>query len=367
VKKKGLSKRLAGVCLVLLLTVSMIAVGCPPPVVDPEVPLPWPGYPNPEFEWRMQAFAAAGHPLVVNSQDFFIDAVDDLSGGRLIIHSHGAGEIVPAMGVRAAVTDRVIEMGKWWSTFDEGLDPVHMIFGTVPFGLRHEDWLAWYLRGGGKELKAELYGALNIHIPVVFVEAAGTALQMIQPWATLEDLKGKSVRVLGLQARVLERLGIVVTPLPGGEIYAALEVGLIDGAEWAGPILNEGWGFHEPAPYMQAPGWHEPALFTMFIVNKDAWAELPEDLKRIVEIAGLATYAHYQQFTFYENARALEKQIAAGAQMIRLSDEDLALLEATTMEVLEELAAKSAFFAKVWQSQRDFMELMAPMKAFDDF
>ncbi len=190
---------------------------------------------------------------------------------------------------------------------------------------------------------------------------------MIQPWATLEDLKGRSVRVVGLQAKIFERLGIGVTPLPGGEIYMALEVGLIDGAEWAGPILNEAFGFHEPAPYMQAPGWHEPALFTIFIVNKDAWAELPDDLRRIVEIAGLATYAHYKQFTFYGNARALERQIAAGARLIRLPDEDLALLQATAMEVLKEYAAECAFFARVLQSQLDFMELMAPMRAFDDF
>jgi TRAP-type mannitol/chloroaromatic compound transport system substrate-binding protein len=173
--------------------------------------------------------------------------------------------------------------------------------------------------------------------------------------------------VVGLQAAIFKRLGIGVTGIPGGEIYPALEVGLIDGAEWAGPILNEALGFHEPAPYMLTPGWHEPALFTMFIVNKDAWAELPDDLKRIVEIAGLATYTHYRQFTFYENARALQRQIAAGGRLIRLPDEDLALLEATAMEILEEHAAKSAFFARVLQSQRDFMELMAPMKAFDDF
>ncbi|MCL0103692.1 TRAP transporter substrate-binding protein DctP [Dehalococcoidia bacterium] len=332
--------------------------------VEPDVPAP---EPLPTFEWRMQAFWPAGHPAMVNSQDFFIDAVYDLSGGRLIIHSYGAGEIVPAMEIRSVVSDRIIEMGTWWSIFDAGLDPAFKLFGAVPFGLRHEDWLTWYLRGGGKELMAELYEPLNIHIAGVFVEAGGTALQMIQPWATLEDLKGRSMRVVGLHAEIFERLGIGVTPLPGGEIYTALEAGLIDGAEWAGPMSNEAAGFHEPAPYMQAPGWHEPAVFTIFIVNKDAWAELPDDLKRVVEIAGLATYAHYEQFTFYENARALERQLAAGAQLIRLSDEDLALLQATAMEVLEEYAAECAFFVRVLQSQLDFMELMAPMKAFDDF
>ncbi|MCL0029759.1 hypothetical protein M1N19_02175 [Dehalococcoidia bacterium] len=105
--------------------------------VKPDAPEPLPMF-------DMQAFAPARHPLVVNSEDFFIDAVYDLSGGRLIIHSYGAGEIVPAMEIRSVVSDRIIEMGTWWSIFDAGLDPAFKLFGAVPFGLRHEDWLTWY-------------------------------------------------------------------------------------------------------------------------------------------------------------------------------------------------------------------------------
>jgi TRAP-type mannitol/chloroaromatic compound transport system substrate-binding protein len=365
-KMKRLSMRGLAVCLGLLLVVSMVVVGCPPPPPDDEVPPPPP--PVAPIRWRMQAFAPKVNPLVINSQEFFVEVVEKLSGGRLIIESYGAGEIVPAMGVRPAVTAGVIEMGKWWSGFDAGLDPVHMLFGTaVPFGLRHEDLLAWYLRGGGKELKAELYAPLNITIPVVFVEAAGPALHMIEPWDTLEELKGKTMRVLGLQAEVFKRLGIGTSGIPGGEIYAALAAGLIHGAEWAGPILNEAFGFHEPAPYMLTPGWHEPALLTMFIVNDAAWRALPADLQYIVKMAGYATYTHYRQFTFYENALSLQKQLAEGGVLIRLPEADMKLLEDTTMKVLEEFAARDAFFAEVLKSQRDFMKFMEPMRGLDDF
>ena len=123
-KMKRLSMRGLAVCLGLLLVVSMVVVGCPPPPPDDEVPPPPP--PVAPIRWRMQAFAPKVNPLVINSQEFFVEVVEKLSGGRLIIESYGAGEIVPAMGVRPAVTAGVIEMGKWWSGFDAGLDPVHM-------------------------------------------------------------------------------------------------------------------------------------------------------------------------------------------------------------------------------------------------
>ncbi|MBT9159145.1 MAG: TRAP transporter substrate-binding protein [Dehalococcoidia bacterium] len=363
-KAKGLSRKLFGCSLVLLLAVSLVAAACPAPVA-PVAPAP---EPEPEvFEWRMQAFISAGHPLVVNSQDFFVDTVRELSGGRLIIHSHGAGEIVGAMETRDAVTKGIIEMGKWWSTFDMGVGPAAAILGTMPFGTRHEDYLAWYLRGGGKELMAEFYDPLNVKVVAVFVEAAGPALHMREPWGTLEELKGRKMRAVGLQAAIFARLGIGVVPMPGGEIYAAMEVGILDGAEWAGPILNKALGFHEPGPYMLSPGWHEPALFTLLIVNKDAWAKLPDDLKHIMEVAALATFAHYEQFTRHDNALALRDMLAAGAQIIRLSDEDLATLRATAMEVMEEHAAKSDLFRRVMESQLRYSEFMNPMREFDDF
>ncbi len=361
-KQKGLSKRLFGICLVLLLAVSLVAAGCPAPV-DPVVEPP----PEPEvFEWRMQAFISAGHPLVVNSQDFFVETVRRLSGGRLIIHSHGAGEIVGAMGTRDAVSKGIIQMGKWWPTFDMGVDPVAAILGSMPFGIGQEDYLAWWLRGGGKELMAEFYAPLNVYPVVMFVEAAGTALHMREPWSTLEELRGRKFRVVGLQAKIFDRLGIGVVPLPGGEIYTAMELGLIDGAEWAGPMLNKALGFHEPGPYMLSPGWHEPALLTLLIVNKDAWQALPDDLKYIVEVAALATYTHYRQFTLHANALALNDMLAAGASIITLSDADLEILRATAMEIMQEYAAACPFYRRVLKSQLDYLEFREPFKRFDE-
>jgi len=47
-------------------------------------------------------------------------------------------------------------------------------------------------------------------------------------------------------------------PYPGSEIYAALETGVIDAAEWAGPYDDMQLGLHKTARYYYSPGWHEP-------------------------------------------------------------------------------------------------------------
>jgi TRAP-type mannitol/chloroaromatic compound transport system substrate-binding protein len=368
VKEKGLSRRFIGGWLVLFLAVILVAVGCPPPrLVEPPVELP-PVEPEPVvFEWRMQTFAPARHPLMVNSQDFFAQLVAKLSDGRLIIHSYGAGEIVAAQETRAAVTERTIEMGMWWPGLDLDVHPVAAILGTMPFGIGQEDYLAWWMRGGGKELMAEFYAPLNVYPVGVFVEAGGPVLHMVEPWSTLEELKGRTFAVAGLQAKIFELLGIGTVLVPGDEICRAMEIGLIDGAKWGSPIMNKELGIHEVGPYMLLPAWHEPALLGLFIVNKDAWAELPDDLKYIVEVAALATYTHYRHFTLHQNAHALNYMLAAGARIITLPEDDLAILRATAMKILQEYAAKSEFFARVLKSMLDYLEFRAPFKEFAQF
>ena len=53
---------------------------------------------------------------------------------------------------------------------------------------------------------------------------------------------------------MLAKLGLVTQQLAGGDIYAALEKGTIDAAEWVGPYDDEKLGFYKVAPYYYYPG-----------------------------------------------------------------------------------------------------------------
>ena len=58
----------------------------------------------------------------------------------------------------------------------------------------------------------------------------------------------------------MDRLGVTVQQIPGGEIYPALERGAIDAAEWVGPYDDEKLGFNQVAntTTTQAGGNQEP-------------------------------------------------------------------------------------------------------------
>ena len=80
-----------------------------------------------------------------------------------------------------------------------------------------------------------------------------------KPIRTLADFKGVMLRTGVLQTIwVLEQLGAKPMRIPGGEIYMALKMGTIDGAEFSVPSTDWGIKFQETTKYWVTPaGWHQ--------------------------------------------------------------------------------------------------------------
>ena len=88
--------------------------------------------------------------------------------------------------------------------------------------------------------------------------------------------------------------------LAGGEIYQALEKGVIDAGEFCSPSIDWGMGFQEVTEYWATPGWHQPASLLGLMINKKAWEELGPELQEILKIAAMANFTW--SFTFFEYA-----------------------------------------------------------------
>ena len=116
----------------------------------------------------------------------------------------------------------------------------------------------WLHYGGGMELWRELYAQFNL-VPF----AAGNSGVQMAGWFnkeinSIEDLQGLKMRIPGIGGEVLSRAGGVPVVLPGGEIFTALQTGVIDATEWVGPYNDLAFSLHTAAKYYYYPGWHEP-------------------------------------------------------------------------------------------------------------
>ena len=96
---------------------------------------------------------------------------------------------------------------------------------------------------------------------------------------------GLKMRIPGLGGRVMDRLGVAVQQIAGGEIYQALQTGAIDAAEWVGPTTTSTSGSPKWRKFYYYPGWWEPGPTLEVQINKGEYDKLPELYKQAIQAA----------------------------------------------------------------------------------
>ena len=307
------------------------------------------------YRWKLVTTWPKNYPGLGTSPERFAEMVRLMSNGRMDIRVYGANEIVPAFEVFDAVSRGSAEMGHGAAYYWKGKHPAAPFFTAVPFGFTAQEMNGWLQYGGGQELWDELYAGFNLK-PFA---AGNTGVQM-PGWYNKEinsvaDLAGLKIRMPGLGGEVIRRAGAVPVQLPGGELFTALESGVIDAAEWVGPYNDLTFGFHRIARFYYYPGWHEPGPTLELIINKAMWDELPEDLQAIIRAAAaFANQTMLDEYTARNNAALVELQDKHKVQLRRLPDDVLARLKQESDAVLEELVAGNEFAGRVYQSFRTF-------------
>ena len=312
-------------------------------------------------EWKLVTAWPKNYPGLGTGANRFAERVTAMSGGRLTIKVHGAGELVPAMGVFDAVRDGSAEMGHSASYYWKGKHPATPFFTAVPFGLTAQELNSWVNFGGGQELWDELYGEFGLKpLP------CGNSGTQMAGWFrkeinSLEDIKGLKIRAPGLAGEVMQRIGATPVQMPGGEVFTSMQTGALDAADWVGPYNDLTFGLHKVAKYYYYPGWQEPGAMLELMINKEKWDALPEDLQAIVKSAAEAENQHiYDEFTA-RNAEALKQLVDEhGVELRRLPDEVLQALEKTSQEAVEDLVAGNDQARRIYESYRDFRDSVMP-------
>ena len=124
------------------------------------------------------------------------------------------------------------------------------------------------------------------------------------------DLKGLKLRIGGLGGHVLSRVGVVPQQLGAGDLYAALEKGVIDAAEFVGPYDDEKLGLYKIAKYYYYPGWWEGSATVALFINQKAMNALPPDYRAALTVA-CAEANHWMTAKYdIENPPALRRLVA---------------------------------------------------------
>jgi TRAP-type mannitol/chloroaromatic compound transport system substrate-binding protein len=307
-----------------------------------------------QVSWKMASTFAATIPIIGDSGPIFSQKLLDASGGRIDIRFFDPGKLVPALEVFDSVSKGAIDAA--WSSagYWIGKIPATPMFAAVPFGPDTAEYLAWMFQGGGLQLWQEIYAKHNLWVtPCVIIppEASGW---FRQPITSLDQFRGMKIRFFGLGGKAVQKLGASVQLLAGGDIYPALERGVLDATEFSMPSIDEKYGFQQIAKHYYMPGWHQQASLVELIINLDRWNSLSKMDQTLIELTCKETLIRGMTLGEVQQGPALARIKEQGVTIHTWPPEFLAAFRKAVDEVMAEEARNDAEFARVYESYRDF-------------
>ena len=292
----------------------------------------------------------------------YVKRVNEMAGGRLKIQYLISGAVVKAFQVQDAVHKGVLDAGHQVSVYWYGKSKVASLFGTGPvFGQNANQGLAWIYYGGGLELYHELLAELGLNTVGFFCMPMPT-----QPlgWfkkeiKTAADMDGLKYRTVGLAADLMQKMGVKVTQLPGGEIVPALERGVIEAFEFNNPTSDRSFGAQDVSKVYMLGSYHQAAEFFEILFNKDKFEALADEHKAILRYAAeAASSANYWRGQDQYSKDLLWLRDEAGVKLYRTPKEVMEAQLKAWDEILPDLE-QDPFFAKVVKSQKEFAKRVA--------
>ena len=218
----------------------------------------------------------------------FAKKVNDMTGGDLKIEVLPAGAVVPAFQLLDAVSKGVLDGGHGVLVYHYGKQTALALWGSGPgYGMDANMLLSWHKYGGGKELLEKIFTSIGAN--VVSFPYGPMPTQPLgwykKPITKAEDMQGLKFRTVGISIDVFTGMGAAVNALPGGEIVAAMDRGLLDAAEFNNATSDRILGFADVSKICMLQSYHQNAEQFEISFNKTKFDALPAKMKAIIENA----------------------------------------------------------------------------------
>jgi TRAP-type mannitol/chloroaromatic compound transport system substrate-binding protein len=284
--------------------------------------------------------------------------VNDMTGGELKIEVLPAGAVVPAFQLLDAVSKGVLDGGHGVLVYHYGKQTALALWGSGPgYAMDANMLLAWHKYGGGKELLNKLYTSIGAN--VVSFPYGPMPTQPLgwykKPITKADDFKGLKFRTVGISIDVFQGLGAAVNALPGGEIVAAMDRGLLDAAEFNNASSDRALGFADVSKVCMLQSYHQNAEQFEITFNKTKYDGLPDKLKAIIANAVEAASQDMQWKAIDRYSQDyIELQTKDNVKFYKTPDSVLKRQLEVFDEVAKKKAAENPLFKEIIESQLAF-------------
>jgi len=309
--------------------------------------------------WRIQTSWPAGVGLATFKS--WCNSIKEKTGGELEFKPFGAKDVVGDFELFDAVKNGVLDAMNSFTLYWAGKLPSAAFLSSYTLGLRFpHEWDVFFYSMGGLKAAREIFAKQGMHY-VGRIHHGPNIIHSKVPIRSIDDFKDLKLRVPGgMIAETFAAAGAKTTLLPGGEVFAALEKGTIDAADYTGPAVNWDLGFQQVTKYisMGPPGLmsiYQPVDLMDLVVNQAVWNRLSAKLKRFVEDEVEVYSAVHHAAIQKADIDAWSKFEKAGTEVNRLEPDDVEKFTRIAVPIWFKWANKDKDAARLFRMQLDIM------------
>jgi len=272
------------------------------------------------FTWKVQSHWPGSSSSYEDSLVRLKNVLEERTDGRLKLKLYESGALFKAQEIFNAVSRGILEMGTISPSYAQDKISLAGIASGLPFAFRNVWEAAYFYQSLGfeKMLRDEaaehgVYWATDKVYP--------TEMVVKNPINSWEDFTRLKIRSSGALQKFLTEAGAAASYIPGGELYTALDSGVVDGAHWGAAQGASSMGLYEVAKYHVKPGLNIAGT-DVIIISQKALDKLPEDMQVIVKQALEEQFWVRTNEYLYKERITLAKAIAEdGVQINTLPDD----------------------------------------------
>jgi TRAP-type mannitol/chloroaromatic compound transport system substrate-binding protein len=331
----------------------------PSPAPTP-APTPAPAEPAKQIKWVVQSKNPTIQPVIQTAIESF-KSIEAITDGGFVIEVNEPGSIVATDGEWDSVQSGTLD-GAFTTPVNnkKAFGSVAGLFTEYAASPNPDQMAAWYIIGDGMALEQELIDNTPGYDMVMTLgpfAASGAEEELCtnKKLENVESLKGMKIRTFGDWGKILDEIGASVVGMPAGDVYEALQRGVLDACELSDRTTNMSFGIHEVTKYWYHPGIHAPLATFDFYVNKDAFNALPDSYKELLRVTQESALMRNIVLMPARNIEATKELKEVGVELLETPREIQLFLVEKAYEMWQAEAAEDPFFAKVYENQWEFV------------
>ena len=284
---------------------------------------------------KIDAVSLAPKPVYINKPfKMFVDEVNTKFAGEVEINWRGGPEVMPPFKQAEGVRNGSVDMTYTSPSYYQGLVPTS---GTMNLSYKTYAEIA---ATNYHERMTELHAEKDL---IFLGEIPATQLNFViymgEEVSSLEDLKGKRIRVFPTLLPIFQALGAEPIVMGMGDIFTAMERGTIDGY-MQGP-LAQAKQFEGLVKTVIFPGVYRAGF--PVLINKDTWGMMSTDLQQRLTTFLRDDFAPRMDYIWGDDITDNIAQMkAAGFKILVLPADEAARYEQLAMDAAWAVTAANA-------------------------